>query len=323
MRTVTKSFSVSPGAAAVKFRDGGDDLTFTAFVSRFGNVDSQGEVVDKGAFSKTLAERDEVPCVWSHMWSDPFNYIGVAKCSETDEGLYVEATLDGSNPTARQVHRLMQLGVIREFSFSANLEDWYVDSDDVVHLAQLDLFEVGPCLVGANRETSLETVSASRNPDKEKGDDVADDATVDTAAEGVVKTSPDAETETSAEGADDTTPAAEAAAAAEVAAEPDAPTPPGLADLAQAILAAVQAQTAAADSGGSEPDDETSVPVPAEEPVTEEPAADEPQGDTEEDFFRSLLQDVADGLDHGESAVTILQGLVDSIDSRISGGKED
>lgn len=322
MRTVTKSFSVSPGAAAVKFRDGGDDLTFTAFVSRFGNVDSQGEVVDKGAFSKTLAERDEVPCVWSHMWSDPFNYIGVAKCSETDEGLYVEATLDGSNPTARQVHRLMQLGVIREFSFSANLEDWYVDSDDVVHLAQLDLFEVGPCLVGANRETSLETVSASRNPDKEKGDDVADDATVDTAAEGVVKTSPDAETETSAEGADDTTPAAEAAAA-EVAAEPDAPTPPGLADLAQAILAAVQAQTAAADSGGSEPDDETSVPVPAEEPVTEEPAADEPQGDTEEDFFRSLLQDVADGLDHGESAVTILQGLVDSIDSRISGGKED
>lgn len=320
MRTVTKSFSVSPGAAAVKFRDGGDDLTFTAFVSRFGNVDSQGEVVDKGAFSKTLAERDEVPCVWSHMWSDPFNYIGVAKCSETDEGLYVEATLDGSNPTARQVHRLMQLGVIREFSFSANLEDWYVDSDDVVHLAQLDLFEVGPCLVGANRETSLETVSASRNPDKEKGDDVADDATVDTAAEEVVKTSPDAETETSAEGADDTTPAAEAA---EVAAEPDAPTPPGLADLAQAILAAVQAQTAAADSGGSEPDDETSVPVPAEEPVTEEPAADEPQGDTEEDFFRSLLQDVADGLDHGESAVTILQGLVDSIDSRISGGKED
>lgn len=322
MRTVTKSFSVSPGAAAVKFRDGGDDLTFTAFVSRFGNVDSQGEVVDKGAFSKTLAERDEVPCVWSHMWSDPFNYIGVAKCSETDEGLYVEATLDGSNPTARQVHRLMQLGVIREFSFSASLEDWYVDSDDVVHLAQLDLFEVGPCLVGSNRETSLETVSASRNPDKEKGDDVADDATVDTAAEGVVKTSPDAETETSAEGADDTTPAAEAAAA-EVAAEPDAPTPPGLADLAQAILAAVQAQTAAADSGGSEPDDETSVPVPAEEPVTEEPAADEPQGDTEEDFFRSLLQDVADGLDHGESAVTILQGLVDSIDSRISGGKED
>lgn len=318
MRTVTKAFSVTPGSAAVKFRDGGDDLAFTAIVSRFGNKDSQGEIVDKGAFARSLEARSEVPCVWAHEWSDPFNYIGVAKCRETEEGLFVEAQLDGANPTARQVHRLMQLGVIKEFSFSASVEDGYIDDDGVPHLTSLDLFEVGPCLVGANRETSLETVSASGEADTEKGADVVEETTTEKTAD-VAEATPEAPaTETGAE-----TTAGAAPETGET--EEAAPATPGLADLAAAILTAVQAQAAAAEAAATEPAPaETSEPVPSDgaeseeqpsEPVTEEDGA--------ADLAQSLLDGIAEGLDRGDSAVTLLQGVVETLDSRVSGGKED
>ncbi len=87
-----------------------DDGQFEALVSVFGNEDSAGDVVTRGAFAKSLAaweERgDPIPVIWSHEWSDPYAHIGhVLTAEETDDGLKVRGQLDLDNPKAEQVYR--------------------------------------------------------------------------------------------------------------------------------------------------------------------------------------------------------------------------
>ncbi|WP_020500125.1 hypothetical protein [Sciscionella marina] len=59
--------------------DGLADGQFTALVSAFGSVDSVGDVVLPGAFTKTLdawrESADRIPVVWSRNWGDPFSHI--------------------------------------------------------------------------------------------------------------------------------------------------------------------------------------------------------------------------------------------------------
>jgi HK97 family phage prohead protease len=166
----------------------GDDPpgTYEALVSIFGNVDSQGDRVVKGAFAKTLDRWQErgvpIPVVWSHQWGDPFSIIGLTlDATEKDRGLWVKGRLDiDANDRARQVHRLMLDGRIHQFSFAYEVIDGeYVKTEDdndeeggglygpgVYELRELDIFEHGPCLLGANQETELLTVKG-RGPESE------------------------------------------------------------------------------------------------------------------------------------------------------------
>lgn len=156
--------------------DGLDDGQFEALVSVFGNEDSVGDVVVPGAFTRTLAEwaakGDPIPVIWSHDWADPFSHIGhVLEAKETDRGLVVKGQLDLENPTAVQVHRLMKARRVTQFSFAYDVvEGGWEKSDgrEVYVLRDLDLFEVGPCLIGANRETELLAAKAAALADGAK-----------------------------------------------------------------------------------------------------------------------------------------------------------
>lgn len=143
--------------------------TFSALVSVFDILDTQGDVIDKGAFKKSI-ERvqagDKMPVIWSHTYSDPHAIIGeITAIKETERGLYVEATLDvDDNPMAAQIHRQMVRGRLKEFSIGGVIEEWYWrESDegpDEFHIKSLDLWEVGPCFKGANTETELLSVKS-------------------------------------------------------------------------------------------------------------------------------------------------------------------
>ena len=148
--------------------DGLGEGEFTALVSAFGNVDTYGDRVVKGAFTEDIerwaASGDEIPVVWSHRWEDPFSHIGsVRKAWETDEGLMVHGALDLDNPTAMQVHRLLKGRRITQFSFAYDVldgADVKTDGITVHELRKLKVHEVGPCLVGVNQETDLVAAKA-------------------------------------------------------------------------------------------------------------------------------------------------------------------
>lgn len=154
---LTKNMPVRVKAAA------GDAGEFEAVVAVFGNIDSYGDVIVKGAFAATLKDwsdsGDPIPVVWSHDSSDPFSHIGhVVEASETDAGLQVKAQLDMDNPKAVQVFKLLKARRVTQFSFAYSVEDsgpTKVGGKDATELRALKVYEVGPTLVGANQETEL------------------------------------------------------------------------------------------------------------------------------------------------------------------------
>jgi HK97 family phage prohead protease len=136
---------------------------FEAIVAVFGNVDSGGDVIVKGAFTDTLTEwqasGDPIPVVWSHDSNDPFSHIGsVVEASETDTGLLVKGQLDLENPKAAQVFKLLKGRRVTQFSFAYSVLDagpTEIDGIKATELRRLKLYEVGPTLVGMNQATEL------------------------------------------------------------------------------------------------------------------------------------------------------------------------
>jgi HK97 family phage prohead protease len=162
---------------AVGVEDNLDDGVFEAIVSVFGNVDSYGDRVVKGAFADTLAEweasGDPIPVYWSHRMDDPdFNIGHVLEAKETDEGLWVKAQIDLEGPKAQQVYRLLKGRRVTQFSFAYDIEAYTIvksadDADSVWELTKLKLYEVGPTPIGANQETELLSVkSAAHHADR-------------------------------------------------------------------------------------------------------------------------------------------------------------
>lgn len=140
---------------------------FRALVSVFDNTDSYGDVIRPGAFTESIAEWEtkgqRIPVIWSHDWGDPFSLVGsVVKATETAAGLEVIGEISEEdlefNPKAAQVYRLLKAGRVNQFSFAYDvLEAGWAEQDgrEVYELRQLAILEVGPCLVGVNRETEL------------------------------------------------------------------------------------------------------------------------------------------------------------------------
>ena len=146
---------------------------FEAYVSVFGNKDSQGDIVEPGAFTKTLAEwvvkGRPIPVVWSHQFSNPTSILGeYTEAKETDTGLRLVGQLETTWAEADRVYELMLKQLVAEFSFSGKVRDYELlekdddeDDDDGwgwwpgLRIKDIDLWEAGPCFKGANPETEL------------------------------------------------------------------------------------------------------------------------------------------------------------------------
>lgn len=158
------------GLKALPDETGTDTGEFEAIVSAFGNVDTYGDRVMRGAFTDTLADwetrGDPIPVIWSHMATDPDMHIGVVEdAQEREDGLWVRGRIDLDSPKAAQVYRLLKGRRVTQFSFAFDVEDAAEveqDGQAVFELRKLKLYEVGPCLIGVNQETELLAVKAMR-----------------------------------------------------------------------------------------------------------------------------------------------------------------
>lgn len=156
----TKTCPVQIKAAGTN--DGTDEGVFEAIVAAY-NVDSVGDRIIPGAFAETLAEwaksGDPVPVLWAHMSHDPEYHIGYLEdARETPDGLWVRGRIDMDEPKAAKVYKLLKGRRVKQFSFSYDVLDGSpaeVEGGTVYDLRKLKLYEVGPCLIGANQATDL------------------------------------------------------------------------------------------------------------------------------------------------------------------------
>ena len=120
---------------------------FEGYASVFGNRDSHGDIVEKGAFRKTIQERgDQLKILWQHDMTEPIGKVVEAR--EDDHGLKIRGKL--SNTTrAKDALQLMKDGVVNQLSigFDTIKEDF---KDGIRHLKELKLYEVSPVTFPSN-----------------------------------------------------------------------------------------------------------------------------------------------------------------------------
>lgn len=139
---------------------------FWGYASVFNNPDSSWpmpEVVEPGAFAKTLKERaHKVRICHQHDWKE---VIGKpVELREDERGLYVKAQLVLDVQRAREDYALMKAGALDELSIGYQVikdEPGSVDGLRVRRLKELKLYEISPVTVAANDQAAITGVKAA------------------------------------------------------------------------------------------------------------------------------------------------------------------
>lgn len=139
--------------------------TIEGHISIFGNVDSYGEIVEKGAFEESLAKSAKsgrkVKLLWQH---DAHQPIGVwDELAEDSKGLWGRGRLlIDQSPKAREAHGLLMEGAIDGLSIgyrtlkAAPKEG----KQGIISLQKLDLLEGSIVTFAANERARVEVVKS-------------------------------------------------------------------------------------------------------------------------------------------------------------------
>lgn len=162
---------------SVKYKDEGNG-TLEGYASTWiKKPDSYGDIVAKGAFKQTLAERwnggKSIPLIWAHRMNEIYAFIGTANAEEDEKGLHFIAEFDGTDE-AQRVRELYKDGRLSKFSFAYDiLEDGVVTLEDGTkahELRALDLFEISCVCIPANDDAGLVAVKAGKRNSKKDED---------------------------------------------------------------------------------------------------------------------------------------------------------
>ena len=142
-----------------------EDGFFSGYASVFGNEDSYGDIVVKGAFADTIADwkaRGKMPPIlWNHKPDEP---LGVYTLLQEDEkGLYVEGRLLVNDVVrAREIHALMKAGAVDGMSIGYSTVEYnYNKETDVTELLKLKLWENSIVTFPANDLSRIESVKST------------------------------------------------------------------------------------------------------------------------------------------------------------------
>ena len=137
--------------------------------------DSYGDIIEPGAFTKTIEKRKEsghpFPLCWNHDFS---SVIGtVDSIEETEKGPYIEASfLDTA--LAQDVRKMVQSGAVYQFSFAYDVlkarepNEEEKKSGVMNVLEEVEVFEVSVVTVPANQNAVVTDVKAV-DPDVKSG----------------------------------------------------------------------------------------------------------------------------------------------------------
>jgi len=137
-----------------------DEGIFEGYASTWTKTpDAYGDIVDKGAFKKTIKENNgRVKILWNHNPDEP---IGIpVELREDDVGLYVKGKLSLGVQRAREILALMKDGVISTMSIGFRTITEVI-VDDVRHLKEVKLYDTSPVTFAANETAVILDVRAA------------------------------------------------------------------------------------------------------------------------------------------------------------------
>lgn len=142
-----------------------DSGSIKGYISVFGNVDSYGEIVERGAFEESLEKNAKanrkVKLLWQH---DPHQPIGVWDAlGEDKKGLWGEGRLlIEQSPKAREAHGLLMEGALDGLSIGYRTVKAAPKEgkQGILSLLKLDLLEGSIVTFAANERARVEVVKA-------------------------------------------------------------------------------------------------------------------------------------------------------------------
>jgi HK97 family phage prohead protease len=96
-----------------EIKEWNEDGTFIGIASMYGNVDLGGDIVEKGAFTKTMQEKTIVPILWQHKTDIP---LGIGELEDSDKGLLIRGKLNLEVEKAREAYSLIKQGAVKGLS---------------------------------------------------------------------------------------------------------------------------------------------------------------------------------------------------------------
>jgi HK97 family phage prohead protease len=144
-------------AFALEVKDLNDAGVFVGLASVYGNVDLQGDIVDPGAFTKSIAERGaDVPILWQHDQTEP---IGLGTLSDSADGLLIKGHLDLDTPQGARAYSALKKGYVKGLSIGYDVVKQKFDKGSR-HLIDLKLYEVSTVTFPANEAANVVAVKA-------------------------------------------------------------------------------------------------------------------------------------------------------------------
>jgi len=132
--------------------------TFAGMASVFGNLDLGNDVVDPGAFTRTLAHKNgEVPILFGH--DQHALPVGLGKLQETPQGLAISGELALDTSRGQEVYSLMKRGILKGLSIGYDTVKSVVQNG-VRHLQELKLYEVSIVTFPMNELATVSSVKA-------------------------------------------------------------------------------------------------------------------------------------------------------------------
>lgn len=122
----------------------------TGYLSKFGNIDYDNDIMDKSAFTKTLSERKgKIFFLNQHKWEQPH---GLFKSLEVDDyGLKFESNEMPDTTYSNDALKLYEAGIIKEHSvgFSTIVSEWNNATMTRI-IKEVKLYEGSNVTLGAN-----------------------------------------------------------------------------------------------------------------------------------------------------------------------------
>jgi HK97 family phage prohead protease len=134
---------------------------FTGYASVYGNIDEVNDVVEHGAFQKTLnAGGPERPIYLEHR-----TLVGVAKLSDAPKGLAVDGQLSLDTQAGKDAFVLLRDRAIKALSIGYKSVKETFDGKGIRHLHEVKLFEVSLTGVPANEAAVITSVKSRSSED--------------------------------------------------------------------------------------------------------------------------------------------------------------
>ena len=136
----------------------------TGYLSAFGNVDSDNDIIEKGAFSKSINERfNDIFYLQQHDWTRPLGKF--TKLEEDEKGLYFEGEIINTSFGEDQL-KLYEAGIVKEHSIGFITVKSEKGSNARI-IKEVKLYEGSAVTLGANSNTPFLGFKSSVNEAKD------------------------------------------------------------------------------------------------------------------------------------------------------------